>query len=284
MTAPCRYSGRHDTTTRECTSWHNRKEAMSVESISWALRVQDLTPTDKLVLIGIANHDGDGGSWPAVSTLAMYAGVSERTVQRAIAALQQRGLINVETNAGGTMHTRNDRRPNFYTINRPRHGVTSTTPRQENGVTPVTSRGDIAVSPEPSLNHQELSLAQLSLSVSAGSRFDEFWKVWPKRVGKGAAIRAYERALKRATHEQIVTGAKQMAALWAVMSEQDRRYVPYPERWLNSDRWADETLQDVPFEVPKVARPDDNCPVCEGFGWVTVDEEANLMDRCECWR
>ena len=46
---------------------------MSVESISWALRVQELTPTDKLVLIGIANHDGDGGSWPSIATLAMYA-------------------------------------------------------------------------------------------------------------------------------------------------------------------------------------------------------------------
>lgn len=257
---------------------------MSVESISWALRVQDLTPTDKLVLIGIANHDGDGGSWPSIATLAMYAGVSERTVQRSIAALQERGLITVEQNAGGTMHTRNDRRPNFYTINRPRHGVTSASSRNRNGATPVTPRGDTAMSPEPSLNHQELTLAQLPLSVPETSRFEEFWKVWPKRVGKRAAFKAYERALKRASHEQILQGAQDMAALWMLMSEQDRQYVPYPERWLNADRWADERQTDTQPAATKALRPDDNCSVCEGFGWVTIDADKNLMDRCQCWR
>lgn len=256
---------------------------MSVESISWALRVQDLTPTDKLVLIGIANHDGDGGSWPSIATLAMYAGVSERTVQRSIAALQERTLITVEQNAGGTMHTRNDRRPNHYTINRPRHGVTSTTSRSTHGVTPVTERGDKAVSPEPSLNHQENTLAQLSLSVNAGSRFEEFWKVWPKRVGKRAALKSYERALKRATHEQIIQGAQEMAALWMLMSEEDRKYVPYPERWLNSDRWADEREQMPAVTTVRVPQPDSDCVLCEGSGWVTIDFDANLMDRCECW-
>jgi len=255
---------------------------MSVESISWALRVQDLSPTDKLVLIGIANHDGDGGSWPSIATLAMYAGVSERTVQRSIVALETRRLIDVQTNAGGTMHTRNDRRPNYYTINRPRHGVTSTTPRSDNGVTPVTPRGDTAMSPEPSLNHPENTLAQLSLSVPPADAFDEFWKVWPKRVGKGAARRSWERALKRATVAQIMEGARDMAAQWAILSDEDKKYVPYPERWLNSDRWADERPEQPALPEVRTVRFDPDCVECAGSGWKTVDYERNLLDRCDC--
>jgi len=158
-------------------------------------------------------------------------------------------------------------------------GGTSETEREDTG----DHYGRTPVSYEPSLNHQEGTLAQLPLSVPASSRFDEFWKVWPKRVGKRAAQNAYERALKRASHEQILQGAQEIAALWMLMSEQDRQYVPYPERWLNADRWADEREQQPQVTAVKAPRPDDNCPVCEGFGWVTIDQDANIMDRCQCW-
>lgn len=81
-----------------------------------ALRVPGLDPTTKLVLIGIANHDGDGGAWPAIDTLCGYAGASRRTVQRCIAKLVELGLVTVHVNDGGTAKTRNDRRPNRYDV------------------------------------------------------------------------------------------------------------------------------------------------------------------------
>lgn len=158
-------------------------------------------------------------------------------------------------------------------------GGTSETERGDTGV----FNGGTPVSYEPSLNHQENNLAQLALSVNAGSRFEEFWKVWPKRVGKRAALKSYERALKRATHEQILQGAQEMAALWMLMSEEDRKYVPYPERWLNSDRWADEREEMPAVTTARTPQPDKDCVLCDGSGWVTIDFDANLMDRCECW-
>ena len=51
---------------------------MSIESVAQALKPRSLTATQKLVLIGIANHDGDGGAWPSMTTLAGYAECSER--------------------------------------------------------------------------------------------------------------------------------------------------------------------------------------------------------------
>ena len=64
---------------------------MSVEAISLVLNHSKAKGTAKVVLIGIANHDGDGGSWPSHETLARYAQVDERNVRDAIKKLVDLG-------------------------------------------------------------------------------------------------------------------------------------------------------------------------------------------------
>ena len=136
--------------------------------------------TDKLVLLAIANHDGDGGAWPSVETLSGYCNCSERSVQRSIQRLVEMGELRVTLHGGGNGDTRADRRPNRYDVlvgcpdgcdgttnHRSRgdksgtDGVTNLAERGDisgNGVTNLTPRGDISdangvtpVSPEPSL-------------------------------------------------------------------------------------------------------------------------------------
>lgn len=87
---------------------------MSVESIAIALHHSRATGTAKLVLIGIANHDGDGGAWPSVSTLARYANVTPRNVQKALDKLEQLHEVRRMIQAGGTQETANHERPNRY--------------------------------------------------------------------------------------------------------------------------------------------------------------------------
>lgn len=72
--------------------------------------------TDKLVLLGIANHDGDGGSWPSVATLARYANVEPRAVKACIKRLVERGEVERERQAGGTRNMPDYTRPNLYHI------------------------------------------------------------------------------------------------------------------------------------------------------------------------
>ncbi len=86
---------------------------MSVESMAIALHHSRATGVARLVLLGIANHDGDGGAWPSLDTLSVYAGgVSVRSVRRALSELKQLGEISREVNAGHGY--RPDRRPNLY--------------------------------------------------------------------------------------------------------------------------------------------------------------------------
>lgn len=87
---------------------------MSIESVSIALHHSRATGTAKLVLIGIANHDGDGGSWPAISTLQKYAGVDRRNVQRALTKLEDLGEIRKHVQHGGRPKSWDHLRPNLY--------------------------------------------------------------------------------------------------------------------------------------------------------------------------
>jgi len=68
----------------------------------------------KLVLVGIANHDGDGGAWPSIGTLARYAACSASQVQRSIKRLEELGEIRRHIQQGGTWDMQSWARPNRY--------------------------------------------------------------------------------------------------------------------------------------------------------------------------
>lgn len=91
---------------------------MSVEAIAIVLHHSRATGTAKLVLIGIANHDGDGGAWPTKETLAKYAGVSPDgdNVRKAVKRLRALGEVRVHVQAGGTRDCPDEIRPNRYDI------------------------------------------------------------------------------------------------------------------------------------------------------------------------
>lgn len=132
---------------------------MSIESIAVCLHHSKSSGTDKLVLLGIANHLGDGGSWPSIETLAKYANTTERNVTRCINNLISIGEVTRHTNQGGMANYRNDKRPNRYDVlvrcpsdcdgtNQHRlrgdiqgHGMTS----GDDGVTFRDQRGDAGV-------------------------------------------------------------------------------------------------------------------------------------------
>lgn len=128
--------------------------------------------TDKVILLGIANHASDDGAWPGVATLAKYANVTERAVQQSLARLVKAREVAITPQAGGTWRTPRHRRPNRYdvlvncppecdrtpshraVIHRDTHGVKPTSPGEAectDGVKPTSPGGVKPTSPEPSL-------------------------------------------------------------------------------------------------------------------------------------
>jgi uncharacterized protein YdaU (DUF1376 family) len=72
--------------------------------------------------------------------------------------------------------------------------------------------------------------------------FSEFWDAYPKKAAKGDARRAYLKALSRASHAEILAGAKRY--------KPDPNFTKNPATWLNADCWLDE----VPKTNGTVAR------------------------------
>lgn len=68
---------------------------MSLQAMDWALRtVQGITPTQKLILICLANHAGpEGTCWPSQNIISAYSGLSRETIYRNLSDLEKQGLI-----------------------------------------------------------------------------------------------------------------------------------------------------------------------------------------------
>ncbi len=82
----------------------------------------------------------------------------------------------------------------------------------------------------------------------ADTAFEDFWLAYPRKVGKLAAKREWERI--RPTPELIARIAK--ALEWQSETWDDPQYIPHPRTWLHQGRWDDEP--DV-LMVPKVETP-----------------------------
>lgn len=72
------------------------------------------------------------------------------------------------------------------------------------------------------------------------SRFDKFWKAYPKKVGKDAAKKAFD---KRKPDDDTLENMIQAIELQKVSDQWQRdggQYIPNPATWLNQGRWMDE--------------------------------------------
>ncbi len=116
---------------------------MSIEAVATVLNHSRATGRAKLVLIGIANHLGDQGAWPSISTLARYANASERSVKRDIQELMELGELRVDLQSAPM---NSQYKTNLYWITI-QSGVTGEVSRGDSsgksGVTPVGTQNII---------------------------------------------------------------------------------------------------------------------------------------------
>jgi uncharacterized protein YdaU (DUF1376 family) len=93
--------------------------------------------------------------------------------------------------------------------------------------------------PEPEPEREDTSLRSVSLprGKRAGGHpdFADFWEAYPRKVGKGAAEKAFAAAVaKGASVADIAAGLNRQR--WPA----DVQYIPHPATWLNGRRWEDD--------------------------------------------
>lgn len=207
---------------------------MSIERMAWALNLEDdqLTPTDKLILIGIANHDGDGGAWPSMGTLARYAGCTRRTARKSVRQLEERGHIEVHVQEGGTHQTPKAERPNLYTFP---GGVRGDRGSGEGGSV-GTGGGRSVGTPEPSSEPSSEPSAPAGMSDDAlDAAFERFWEKWPARREKKALTKKHFcAAVETYGLEFLRASFRAWRGDW---EREDFQYTPAPHRWFSSEKF-----------------------------------------------
>jgi len=86
---------------------------------------------------------------------------------------------------------------------------------------------------------EELSKKNLDISDSpkgdSEQMFDKFWAVYPRKVAKGAARKAWE---KITDYEVVIAGAER----FSLDPNREDTFTPHPATWLNAERWLDDPL------------------------------------------
>lgn len=66
--------------------------------------------------------------------------------------------------------------------------------------------------------------------------FDDFWALFPRKTGKGAARKAWAKSITRAHPDVILRG---LVRYLDDPNRPDPEFVPHGATWLNQDRWED---------------------------------------------
>ena len=228
-----------------------------------AVLAADLPHAAVLLAIRIALHlhVGTGRCNPTFATLATETRLSERTVYRLVALLEQAGWIERQGTHGrySTQYTLRD--PdiivsglNTVTSDRVEGGEPcqrSVTPtltklRQTNPDTTLADKNSVREKRKrkakekdsPALFASPDSKQAEPTAAENENAFERFWLAYPRRVAKIDARKAFDKAVEHgANPETLIQGAKAYALERA---GEPAQYTKHPATWLNKGCWSDE--------------------------------------------
>lgn len=113
--------------------------------------------------------------------------------------------------------------------------------------------------------------------------FREFYRVYPRKVGKLDAEKAFRQMTSRGYEpEAIINGAKKFAAIVAAEGK-EMQFIPHPASWLRAGRWMDEEHETIkPEPVVRCARTLDELKeyrTSSGLGKNAEIERAKSLDE-----
>ena len=203
---------------------------MSVRAMTWAWDQQCPTPTAKLVLLKLADRSNDEGEcWPSQARIAEDCGISRQTANTQIKALSALGLIEART-----QFDKRGQQVNLYFLRcqNPLQGCQNNGHPLSEIPTPPVKKPDTESIIEPKKERIPLK------SPKGDDGFEDFWQVYPKKVGKQDALKAWPKALKADNPQIIIEGARRYASDHPA----DWDYWKNPSGWLNGKRWLDQPL------------------------------------------
>ena len=188
-------------------------------------RIQN--PTAKIVLLSIASYsNGAGECWPSQATIAEDACMTDRSVRNAIAWLVEHGYLEVRSRPNQS---------NLYVITAMKDEDMDHEEKFSYEVDSNITKLDLSKKGKSNLT----SSAEKSSARRDNPFFLAFWNAYPRRVGKGAARIAFDRAIRSADPNEIVQAAIAYSSHCKEMGV-EVKFRPHPATWLNGERWEDD--------------------------------------------
>lgn len=205
--------------------------------------------------------------YPSVRTLQEMTGHSVRTIRAALNDLEEMGFIARTARAGySTVYTlqidvmrAHHRRRRWTNTTTTEGGDPYTTGDAVTTVEELDDSERVEAPVEAVVEPVEETPAPVPAPVKktktkgstarVESDFLDFYAAYPRHVGKEAARRAFEKAVKAGTAPaDIVEGARRYAAATAAAGT-ETRYIAHPATWLNAGRWNDDMQDAAPVEL-----------------------------------
>jgi DNA-binding transcriptional MocR family regulator len=195
---------------------------MSLKHLAWAWGLELGDPISKLVMLSLANRANaeTGQCWPSLSRISQDTEASLATVKRKLSLLEERGYLRRE---------QRDKTSTMYTID------------MEAGRLSVSQTlAQCEPAPRLSVSHEPISKKQKGKheDIDIDQAFDDWWSIYPRKIGKGQAKKSFRKALSKAPLERITAATEKFVD---AMAMREKKYIPHPATWLNGERWDDET-------------------------------------------
>lgn len=240
---------------------------VSIQALQWAF-IQPVKTTPRFVLVVLADHADQAHScYPSVGRISERTGLGASTIRRALGELQEAGLLRIEERSRENGSQTSSR----YYLSAPNPDIDPLSDREggsriERGPLPdrdgggLGSRGPIEPPLEPSSKDPH------------AEAFGAWWKIYPRRIAKPAALKAWKARSKDKTLpalEDLLDVTRRYAA--SVQSK-DQEFIPYPATWLNQHRWED---------VSSSASVSDDGPSQAYLDWLKTSEGRAHLARKE---
>jgi len=125
--------------------------------------------------------------------------------------------------------------------------ITPEVPPDSSVVTPgVPTDNAVVTPPQDKISKDKISKDQDKASDGDGKEikysdsFEEFWKVYPKKIGKGAAYKSWKKIKPSDVLKEKIINAVKMQCNSIQWQKEGGQYIPNPSTWLNQERWNDE--------------------------------------------
>ena len=205
---------------------------MSHYMTALAMRQEGLKPATKIVLYWLADcHNSETGRcFPSLAFLCKKAEVGKTALVGHIDKLVELGLVerkHHKRDDGGWAAT-----SYILHLHDPLFG-NDTPPCSENEQPLVRNANTNLGSNNLGSNNQKNTKKDL---------FPNFYAAYPRKIARGAAVNAWAKAIKKAEPEKIIEAARNFAEH---SKDKDKKYLPYPAKWLNQEQWDDELEPDT---------------------------------------